>query len=50
MVAKFMVFVLGFITGGLVVGYVIVNNKNKAFAALAALKTKAEEELTNLKK
>ena len=40
---------LGFILGGLVVGYIIRNNKDKSFKALDKLKKEAEEELLKLK-
>lgn len=38
-----------FVLGALVGGFVVKNNKAKAFAALELLKTKAEEELELVK-
>jgi hypothetical protein len=39
-----------FVLGALVGGFVVKNNKDKAFAALELLKSKAEEERSKLKK
>lgn len=45
-----LVHLLYFVVGAIVGGFVVKNNKDKAFAIMDAAKKKAEEELAKLKK
>ena len=42
-------FIFGFILGAIVSGYVVKNNKDKAFSILDEAKTQAEKELAKIK-